>query len=279
MSPSIYCRVHGSLWARSILGLVALMTLWASALPAQTTSPERRTERPVARRLTVTGQGEVKIQPDKAEITIGVVTEDRSSRTAASANATASRKVQDAVRRSGIAQKDIQTLQYSIQPIYSSEAVRPNGVQRPAVITGYRVSNQVRVTVRDLAGLGEVIDAASAAGSNTIDSIAFGREDPSSAENEALSKAVAAARRKADQLARAAGVRIMGIYEMNEGPIQRPYPMMFGRADVAAAATPINPGEFTVTANVTIVYEMGEMTRASQAALETPAHGSSGLQK
>ncbi len=214
------------------------------------------------RRLTVTGQGEVKIIPDKAEITIGVVTEDPSSKSAANANAAASEKVQSAMILAGVQKRDIQTINYSVQPIYGPEQTGPDGVRRPPTIVDYRVANQVRITARDLARLSDVIDAATVAGSNTIDGIVFAREDQAAAENEALKRAVRNARSKADLIAATAGVRIVGVFELNEGQVQRPIPMTYSRA--AMASTPINSGELSVSATVTIVYEMSSTMKGGR---------------
>jgi uncharacterized protein YggE len=245
------------------VGLAAVMALAPSQSRAQAEMLERRTGPVVVRRLTVSGRGEVKMKPDKADITLGVVTEDRSSKTAAGANAAASQKVQDALTRLGIAPTDIRTTQYSVQPIYSQTPIRPDAAPRPPVLTGYRVTNQVRVTVHALARLGDILDEATAVGANSIESIAFGQTDQVAAEDQALSKAVTDARRKADLMTRISGVKIVGVYEVNEGNVQRPGPIMYSRASLAA--TPISPGESTITADVTIVYEIRDLTPASHA--------------
>jgi len=251
---------QGLRWVGLTLGLAATMT--CAPLPGRTQAEGQEGRAgPVARRLTVTGRGEVRVQPDKADITIGVVTEDRSSKTAASANATAAQKVQAALTRMGIARTDIRTIQYSVQPIYSQPPIRPDAAPRPSVITGYRVSNQVRVTVHALDRLGDILDEATTVGSNSIESITFGQTEQTASEDLALSKAVADARRKADLMARTSGVKIVGVYEMNEGNVQRPGPMMFSRASLAA--TPIIPGESTITADVTVVYEIRDLATAS----------------
>jgi uncharacterized protein len=212
------------------------------------------------RRLIVTGQGEVKNKPDKADITVGVVTENKLSQVAAKDNAAASQRVHAALKKLGIADKDIQTVNYSVQPLMVYPG--PNQPQRKPELTGYRVYNQVRITVRDLPKMGEILDAATGAGSNTIEGIAFGLQEPQASEDSALEKAIAQARRKAERMAMAAGVRIVGIYEINEGGNMRPIPMMMGRAaDAAEAITPIAPGELTISASVTIVYELSRDLR------------------
>ncbi len=107
--------------ASFLLGLCAIALLPAVLAGAQEAQPDNAPERRTAqRRLTVTGQGEVRVRPDMAVITIGVVTGDKTSQAAARANAEAAQKVQNAVRAAGVAEKDIQTVNYSIDPVYVS---------------------------------------------------------------------------------------------------------------------------------------------------------------
>jgi uncharacterized protein len=245
--------------------LALLMTLPMLAAQAQDDMEKGKP----ARRLTVTGQGEIKVRPDKADITIGVVTENKSSQVAAKENAEESQRVQTAVKKLGIAEKDIQTVNYSVQPVIDYN--KPNERGKPT-ITGYRVYNQVRITIRDLPKMGDILDAATQAGSNNIEGISLGLEDSTAQEDSALEKAIREAKRKADRMAQAAGTRILGIYELNEGTNVRPIPMMYGRggAVAEAAATPIQPGELTVSATVTIVYEIERTMRNAKASQTRP---------
>ena len=204
--------------------------------------------------ITVTGQGEVKVRPDKMDVIIGVVTEDKSSQVAATSNAQASQNVQNAVRKAGVADKDIQTINYSVSPLYSEIHPSIGGKPQPPKITGYRVYNQVRVTVRNLTKMSDVLDGATASGSNTIEGIALGLQDQKAAEGEALEKAVKDARRKADHMVKAAGSALTGILEMSDSTGYGPRPLAFSRMDAAQAATPIAAGELAITANVTITY-------------------------
>ncbi len=214
--------------------------------------------------LTVSGQGNVKVKPDKMEVTLGVVTEDKSSQAASRANAEAAQKVQAAVKKAGIAEKDVQTVNYSVSPVYSDAIPTPPGVkQQPPHITGYRVYNQVRIVVRDLAKMSDVLDGATAAGSNTIEGISLGLEDQKAAEGLALENAVLDARRKADRLAKAAGTSILNILELSDNTgYERPRMMTLSRRmDAGGAATPIAPGELTITANVTIIYGISQFIK------------------
>lgn len=239
----------------------ALLLGATSLLPAQAQDDAAEAKRGL-RRLTVTGQGEIKARPDKAEITIGVVTENRSSKEAAKSNAEKSQAVQSALKRLNILDKDIQTVNYSINPLYAEQQGGVAANRKPAII-GYRVYNQVRVTIHNLPQMSDVIDAATNAESNTIEGISFGLEDEKSSLDSAIDKAVADARRKADRLVRAAGATIAGIYEISEGGFVRPMPMMMGRAVAAdaGASTPIQSGELTVSANVTIVYQLSPVLK------------------
>jgi uncharacterized protein YggE len=280
---SLYGRLIPSV-ALSLTTLILLPTPRAAAQDADRSALGAG----AGRRLTVTGQGEVKVQPDTAIITIGVTTQAKSSQEAARANADAAQRVQDAIKGAGVAEKDMQTANYSIQPVYSHGNVgfggggfggggtfidqqgnvvsgdaannnnqapnRPIAPQGPTII-GYQVSNQVRVTVHDITRISNVIDATTKNNANTIEGITFTREDQETFENQALEKAIADARRKADHLAKAAGVNIIGVYEINEGGTSRPFPMMMSaRLD---KATPIQPGEVNVSASVTVVYQIG----------------------
>lgn len=209
-------------------------------------------DRQLQNTLTVTGTGEAKASPDVAYVTVGVITEGRRAQEAAQANAALSQKVMAALRKLGIAEKDLQTSSFSVSPRYEN---RPN---REPVITGYQVSNQVRATVRKLNQVGDAIDSALDAGANNVQGVYFGLEARSKPESEALAQAVSEARRKADVLARAAGVRITGVAQIHEGSGPRPVPLVEGRMEMmsARAATPVAPGELSVSATVTIVYSI-----------------------
>ena len=241
------------------IGAISMMPILRAG--AQEILPDG--QRPSARgfrSLMVTGHGEVQVKPDKADVTIGVVTQNKSSQQAVTANAAASQKVQSEVRRWGVEDRDIQTINYSVQPLMAGGV----GTDQKPTITGYQVTNQIRVTIRDLSRVGAIIDAATAAGSNTIDDISFGIVNRAPSTDAALAKAVTEARRKADNLARAAGVTILGVYEIDEGtPSRGPVPFARGMM-AAAAATPVAPGEMTVSADVTVIYEIASPVRSAR---------------
>lgn len=122
-------------------------------------------------------------------------------------------------------------------------------------ISGYVAANLLTVTIRDLAGLGQVLDAAVQDGANTLNGLSFGFTDPRPLMDEARKEAVADARARAELLATAAGVTLGRVVSISEGtPMQGPIPMY--KAELAAAPVPIAGGEVDVEATVTIFYEI-----------------------
>lgn len=204
--------------------------------------------------LNLSAYGEVKAEPDMATITFGVMTEARAASGAMAANRTRMTQVMAALRKAGIAERDIQTSALSLSAQYAYE---PN--ERPK-LTGYQASNQVTVTVNDLGGVGSAIDAVVAAGVNNVNGISFGLKDPSAAENDARRKAVKALAAKADLYAQATGHRVGRLVTLSEGggytPPPPPMPPMMMRMEKADASTPIQPGQLTVRIDISGLYEL-----------------------
>lgn len=200
--------------------------------------------------LTVTAEGRVDRAPDIAELSGGVVTQAPTAAAALAANAGRMTSVVAAVRRAGIAERDIQTSGLNLAPQY-----RYTDGQAP-VLTGYQVTNTVALHVRALADAGRLVDALVAAGANQINGPAFRVADADAALDAARTAAVATARARAQLYAAAAGLhvaRIRSIAEGGEAPVARPL-MMMARAKVAE--TPIEPGEMSLSASVTVVFEL-----------------------
>jgi len=211
--------------------------------------------------IVVQGSGEVNVRPDLARISLGVQNQATDSTAAAQTNADRTAKVIDAVKRAGVAERDIQTSNYSIYPQYENRP-RPNPTQPgqfEQVLTGYQVSNTVRVTVRKIVDTGRVLDAAVKAGANVAQGIQFDLDVPTAAKarEEALGLAVADALRKARVIAQAAGVPQITLVAVVEngapGPIRPVYEGM-AMMKTADANTPVQPGENTVMASVTVRY-------------------------
>jgi uncharacterized protein YggE len=202
--------------------------------------------------ISVSGVGRVKAEPDIANVTIGVTKQGEDAGEAAEKAAKSMESVIAALLDLGIAERDIQTTSLNLSPSYDWDDNPPN-------IVGWEASNMVNVTVRDIESVGEVVDAATAAGATNMDGISFRVEDPTDAEAAARTAAVADARTKADQLAEAAGVTIVGVQSISESGGQAPEPVFYARAEAAfdtAASTPVLPGEVELSINVFMVYEI-----------------------
>jgi uncharacterized protein len=209
---------------------------------------------PPVRTLSVNGTGMAFLSPDIAYIYIGVHTEEPTAADAVEANNAQTQQVIDALQDAGVAANDIRTTSFSIWP---NQQYSPDG--QPTG-TRYVVDNSVFVTVRELEGLGDLLDSAIGAGANSINSIQFDVADKDEALKNAREEAVKDAKEQAQQLADAAG--------MNLGEVQSisfydsaPIPFMeYGKGGGGGAAVesavPIQPGQLAVTATVSISYEI-----------------------
>src|SRR5450759_1350076 len=222
----------------------ALMPPGARAVDPATTTPEHT--------ISVSGLGRVTTVPDVADVQVGVTLSRAKVRDAQAAAATAMAAVLAALRTAGVADKDIQTTQLSLQPVYdySSSGTPPR-------LTGYQIVNSVKATVRKLDTLSDVIDGALAAGATSLDGITFRVDDPSAAEAQARGAAMKNARAKADALAKAAGVSITGVSSISEQSGSVPVPVPYAAAPAAldkAASTPVQVCTNEVDVSVSVVY-------------------------
>lgn len=206
--------------------------------------------------IITSGSSEVKVTPDRAQVTVSVQTENADVKIAQSENADRMDAVIKAIKAVGIADADIRTSGYSIYPVYDDTSSLFG-----RKVKTYRVTNSVQVTIRDVTKTGEVIDAAVAAGANQVDSIMFmvSEELEQSLRNEVLGKAVRKARADADIVAAAAGVTITGVKEINVGSYYPPVYYENARsagmdAKVASAPTPVEPGQVTISAQISATY-------------------------
>ncbi len=235
------------------LGLLCVMgTAMYTNASAQTEAPK-----PEVPKITVNATGEVRVKPDAAEISVGVENIGATALSAAAENARQSNDVQEAAKLAGITPDDIQTLNYSVNPIYSYP---PAGSSAPIKITGYKVSNTIRITEPNIAMLSTVLDGVTKAGSNTINSIEFTIRNSAKVEDKALRIAVLRARAKAKIIATAAGMKLGNPISINLGQIYHPVPMgmmlMERSAKLSEAAPPISGGKQTISVSVTAVFSM-----------------------
>jgi uncharacterized protein YggE len=203
--------------------------------------------------IVVSGQGEVTGVPNQAELSAGVTTNAATADTALADNARRMTAVFAALKRLGVPDKAIGTSNFSVAPQYPPYN-QNNGPQR---IVGYQVSNQVDVTIDDTRNLGPALDALVAAGANQINSISFSIRDADALLTAARTAAVGDAMRRAQTYAKAAGVTLGTVISIQEsGGNEGPRPMLRAMAVAAAPVTPTAAGEQSVTANVSVVFEI-----------------------
>lgn len=207
--------------------------------------------------ITVTGQGEMTVSPDVAYINLGIRTEAKTANEAQTANSEAFKKLRAVLFNDyKLAEKDVQTSGFRVQPEYSY-------TDRDPVIKGYSAVQMLQVTYRDLDKLGTFLDAVSAAGANQIEGVRFSTEKGQEYELQVIQKAMDNAKAKAESIAKYAGKELKGIVAVNQGGgMAIPYAysdigtaQLKSAASEAAAPTSINVGELKVTTNVTVQYE------------------------
>jgi uncharacterized protein YggE len=202
--------------------------------------------------VIVSGEGSVSVPPDYAQIRSGVTTRAKSVSEAVNANSKLMAAITATLLDAGIAQKDIQTSRVSVQPVYAQP--QP-GTERK--LSGYSVTNQVTVAVRQIDKLGDILDRLVTAGANDIGNLSFVVADPSKALDQAREAAVADARRKAEIYARASGVTLGRVAWITEGGAYAP-PVPMARMHAAAPAepVPISAGEETFHVQITIGFDI-----------------------
>ncbi|HEY0099392.1 MAG TPA: SIMPL domain-containing protein [Pyrinomonadaceae bacterium] len=243
--------------------LVAMLSLmFVAAGAAQETTGRGQSEGGAvlaagATRVVVSGDSLVQARPDTAMISVAVVTQAQTALAAQQENARRSEAMVRALKSAAGAGAEVETSGYSLQPQYT---YREN--QQP-LIRGYEARNTVSVTLGDLTKVGPVIDAATAAGANNIDHLAFTLRRDEPARDEALGKATREALRKAQVLAQALGGRVGRIIEVQEASAGRPVPIYDMRAmrggiasQAMEAKTPVEIGTLDIRGQVQLVAEI-----------------------
>jgi uncharacterized protein YggE len=235
------------------LALTAALLTGAAALPAHADGNDAAFR---ATTLNLSASGESKVTPDLATITLGVQTDGATAAGAMSANAVQMNKVIAALKKAGIADRDIQTSNLSVNPQYVY--VENN----PPKLSGYQANNQVTIQVRDLTKLGQTVDATVGAGATNVGGISFGLQDPKAAEDAARLDAVKALQAKADLYARATGYKIVRLVSLGEGggytPAPPPMPMYAMARMDKAESSPVSAGELKVRVDVSATYELAK---------------------
>jgi uncharacterized protein YggE len=236
--------------------LLAALLLGAASLPAAAEAQQTiNFTQPVSgTRLDISATGETTRVPDIAIISAGVVTRAATARAALEQNAARMERVRAALKRAGIADRDIQTSNISLNPEY-----RYAENQAPKLV-GYTASNQVSVRFRDIARSGDILDALVAEGANQINGPSLTIDKPEEALDEARTKALAAGRARAELYARSLGMRVVRLLSVSESggsyPVPPPMPVMAEARAQAAYATKIDPGEQKLSMTLGMTFEL-----------------------
>lgn len=255
---------------RPALAAAAVLLFWSSlsvsqAQPGPPAPPPQReglTREPPS--IVVAGRGQATAAPDRAVVRLGATAQAEQAQTAQDqVNAIVARAI-DALKKAGIAESDIQTMDVSLHPVYSDGGPIPLDQQgrrpREPRITGYRASNTVEVRVNDIGKVGAVIDAGVTAGANQLQGVSFELKDDATARAEALKRAIGKARADAQTIANALGVTLGPIDEALAGGRNEVFPQQrfagMAMEAMAAGGTPVQPGEIDVVATVTLRYRI-----------------------
>jgi len=234
---------------------VFVLSAFLSSLPATVHSQPAETGiRPPS--VTASAEAVITVEPDQAEIDIGVVTQAKNAPDAASENADKLARVMAEVKKILTLDDEVKTASYSLNPNYR----HPREGGRPE-ITGYTATNILRIKTGKLASVGKLIDAAMVSGANTIQRLVYTLKDESSAQLQALRLASQKAKSKAEAVAGALGLKITRILSVTEAErAVRPILMAQGRGAqieaMAAAPTPIEAGMIEVRSTVTLTAEI-----------------------
>ncbi|WP_134701904.1 SIMPL domain-containing protein [Ammoniphilus sp. YIM 78166] len=227
----------------SIVILTLMITPFLSA--SATEKAEKNT-------ISVTGKGEILIQPDVAYVRLGLVTQGSTATEAQKSNADTFTQIQKALMEQGLKPEDMKTVQFSTFPNYQWEKDKQ-------VLKGYQTQHILLVTYRDINRVGQLLDAVTQAGANQIEGVQYGAEKQEEYEIQVLHKAMDHARRKADALAAQTGKKVTGVLHISEPGTASP--LIFRGHELAeakamdTASTVISPGELKIEAQVQVVYE------------------------
>lgn len=195
--------------------------------------------------IIVRGRGEMKATPDIATFNVGVETEHPQASNAIAENASRATQVMQILSSNGVAAEDMRTSEYSVYPVYNSGSSN---------IRGYRVSNTVSVVVRDISGLGSLLDTLISSGANRFYGINFAVSNANQLREQAMAEAVADARAQATLLAQAAGVTLGSVRAIE--PQTTHYPSFDRSESSFDSSTPIATGSNTIIADVAVIFDI-----------------------
>ena len=240
----------------SIVGIIASVLLLAvlvgigALLYTRPAAAQAGSGVPGMRQVAVVGHGEVKARPDTATVQIGVETEAATAKDALAQNNAQAQALQKKLAELGVDAKDMQTSNFSIFPAYGTDGRQ---------VTGYRVSNTVTVTIRQLDQAGALLDQVVQAGANSIYGISFSVDDPQKLLEQARVQAVADAKARAGQLAAAGGASVGDVLVISENvssPAVVPLAMLDRAAAEQAPSVPVQPGEQSFSVDVQATFAL-----------------------
>ena len=260
-------------------GLVAfaVLTFTAAAAAAQTAPTVQVSPLgPTSALLSLSAEGRSNRVPDLAVFSAGVVTHGVTAAEALGANSRQMDRVVAALKRSGIADRDIQTSAISLSPRWNNPEADAQRIARetrrpyvpatePPRIIGYEARNSVQVRVRRLGEMGKIIDTLVAAGANEVNGPSFTLDDQNAALDEARTEAVATGQQRAEIYARAAGMRVVRLLSISEGGGYYPVQQIFVTAAPRSGGgppppppppAPVSPGELTLGVSLSMQFEI-----------------------
>lgn len=235
--------------------LLAALMLGAAAMPAPAAAQQASITQTIAgSRLDINATGEVTRVPDVAVISAGVASRAPTATAALQQTANRMERVLAALKRAGIADRDIQTSNVNLNAEYRYPAN-----QSPQLV-GYTASNTVTIRFRDIGNSGKILDALVSEGANQINGPSLVVDKPEAALDEARAKAIAVGRARADLYARSLGMRVVRVVAVNESggsyPVPPPMPMMVRMEAAAQADTKVDPGEQKLQVNLAMTFEL-----------------------
>ena len=245
-------RLSSGRFSSLLVLLLAGLLIAGSLLPAFAAEiPD--TQGPI---MVVTGLGQTDVKPDRAEVTLAVVSSGKSLGELQDQNSRTVNRVVDSLLELGLSRHQIETTGYNAWPQY---AYGDRGDKQPPEIIGYQIRNQITITLDDLQSIGRIVDTSLKAGANEVQNIAYSLKDYNSIQAQALSQACTNANIKANAIARALGIKVGAIVSVKEGSAPAEiYPVYISAAGAGTPGgdIPIQPGSITVRSTVTITYQI-----------------------
>ena len=206
------------------------------------------------RTISVDGSSTIKVAPDKATISISIENTAKDAKLASAQNAQIMQNIQSAILGLAITTDKMQTTNYNLYPVYNTK-------DNSREIIGYNVSNEITVTIDNIDMVGTVIDTAINAGASNVNSIEFGLKDSQVYKDKVLQQAIADAKRKAQVVANSLGKSIVNVVSVNTGSTYIEAKnfnnaLYMRAADATGVTSPIQSGDISVRANVSVVFEM-----------------------